>query len=195
MEETGQPEESIDRTTLWKKARELKTGGYTPAVKEVVDKIVSLSIFHDDIFPFKHSSISDFVPISVFVNRFCPHFSFCLLNETIFNVNRFCPHFSYMSPFHTIYNSSQCSLNVIDLVIFLQDELQKNESLGEVVSLGTNDLLTQALGTKENRGRVRGMGKFVTTHQYFYLPTAMKQLLNKEEKLAKRMNKLEYEMK
>ena len=41
MQETGKTEEEIDRTVLWKKARELKTGGYDADVKTIVDKIVS----------------------------------------------------------------------------------------------------------------------------------------------------------
>lgn len=41
MQETGKTEEEINRTVLWKKARELKTGGYDADVKTIVDKIVS----------------------------------------------------------------------------------------------------------------------------------------------------------
>ena len=41
MQETGKTEEEIDRTVLWKKARELKTGGYDADVQTIVDKIVS----------------------------------------------------------------------------------------------------------------------------------------------------------
>lgn len=39
-------EEEIDRTLLWKKARELKTGGYAPNVQPVVDRIVSFFKFN-----------------------------------------------------------------------------------------------------------------------------------------------------
>nr|KAJ0219954.1 hypothetical protein LSAT_V11C200062210 [Lactuca sativa] len=42
MQETGKMEEEIDRTLLWKKARELKTGGYKSNVKMIVDKIYEL---------------------------------------------------------------------------------------------------------------------------------------------------------
>ncbi|CAI9299081.1 unnamed protein product [Lactuca saligna] len=39
MQETGKTEEEIDRTMLWKKERELKTGGYESDVKITVDRI------------------------------------------------------------------------------------------------------------------------------------------------------------
>ncbi|CAI9293383.1 unnamed protein product [Lactuca saligna] len=42
MQETGKTEEEIDRTMLWKKARELKTGGYESNVKIIVDRIDEL---------------------------------------------------------------------------------------------------------------------------------------------------------
>nr|KAJ0208359.1 hypothetical protein LSAT_V11C500258150 [Lactuca sativa] len=41
MQETGKTEEEIDRTLLWKKERELKTGEYESEVKMIVDKIMS----------------------------------------------------------------------------------------------------------------------------------------------------------
>ena len=44
MEATGKEEEEIDRAECWKKAREMKKGGFDPAVQEVVDKIVSIHI-------------------------------------------------------------------------------------------------------------------------------------------------------
>ncbi|CAI9286071.1 unnamed protein product [Lactuca saligna] len=72
MQETDKTEEEIDRTLLWKKARELKTGGYDADVKTIVDKI---------------------------------------------------------------------------------DELQKSGSFGEV-TCGTHDVLTEALGTQEQRGHI-----------------------------------------
>nr|KAJ0184561.1 hypothetical protein LSAT_V11C900493200 [Lactuca sativa] len=110
MQETGKTEEEIDRTVLWKKARELKTGGYDADVKTIVDKI---------------------------------------------------------------------------------DELQKSGSFGEV-TCGTHDVLTEALGTQEQRGRVRGMGRFITPQQYFYLPKNVKYYLEIEnERVDKRINKLE----
>ena len=60
---------------------------------------------------------------------------------------------------------------------------------------GSNDVLTVALGTEEYRGRVRGMGKFVKPHQYFYLPKTVKNILVIEnKKVHKRFNKLEGQM-
>ncbi|CAH1413745.1 unnamed protein product [Lactuca virosa] len=110
MQETGKTEEDIDRTLLWKQARELKTGGYESDVNMIVDKI---------------------------------------------------------------------------------DELQKSGSFGEV-TCGTHDVLTEALGTQEQRRRVRGMGKFITPQQYFYLPKNVKYYLEIEnERVDKRINKLE----
>ncbi|CAH1421535.1 unnamed protein product [Lactuca virosa] len=110
MQETGKTKEEIDRTLLWKKARELKTGGYESDVKMIVDKI---------------------------------------------------------------------------------DELQKSGSFGEV-TCGTHEVLTKALGTQEQRGRVRGMGKFITPQQYFYLPKNVKYYLEIEnERVDKRINKLD----
>ena len=73
----------------------------------------------------------------------------------------------------------------------LQDELQKSGSFGEV-TCGTHDVLTEALGTQEQRGRVRGMGRFITPQQYFYLPKNVKYYLEIEnERVDKRINKLE----
>ncbi|CAI9304395.1 unnamed protein product [Lactuca saligna] len=113
MQQTGKTEEEIDRTMLWKKARETKEGGYDPDVKVIVDKM---------------------------------------------------------------------------------EELQNSESCGEI-TYGTNDVLTQALGTQENRGRVRGMGKYVAPHQYFLLPKTVKQYLDLEnKKLDQRFSKLEGEI-
>jgi hypothetical protein len=41
MEETGKAEEEIDRVVCWKRARQLKKGGFHPDVQTIVDKIVS----------------------------------------------------------------------------------------------------------------------------------------------------------
>lgn len=41
MQETGKEEDEIDRALLWKKARQMKKGGYDPNVQIVVDKMVS----------------------------------------------------------------------------------------------------------------------------------------------------------
>ncbi|CAH1453970.1 unnamed protein product [Lactuca virosa] len=110
LQETGKTEQEIDRKLLWKKVRELKTGGYESDVNKIVDKI---------------------------------------------------------------------------------DELQKSGSFGKV-TCGTHDVLTEALGTQEQRGCVRGMGKFITPQQYFYLPKNVKFYLEIEnERVDKRINKLE----
>ncbi|KAE8672344.1 hypothetical protein F3Y22_tig00111843pilonHSYRG00019 [Hibiscus syriacus] len=110
MQEMGKEEDKIDRALLWKKARQMKKGGYDPNVQIIVDKM---------------------------------------------------------------------------------EEMQKSETLREV-SCGTNDMLTQALGTQEQRGRVRGMGKFVRPHQYFVLPNTVKKYLDGEKKkFEKRFNQIE----
>ncbi|XP_076902989.1 uncharacterized protein LOC143557912 isoform X2 [Bidens hawaiensis] len=100
MQETGMKEDEIDRSLLWIKARERKTGGFDSNVQDIVDRI---------------------------------------------------------------------------------DTLQKLESNVEV-KYGQNDVLTQALGTEEQRGHVRGMGKFVTPSRYFFLPKTVKQYLDVEKK-------------
>ncbi|KAI3821489.1 hypothetical protein L1987_09057 [Smallanthus sonchifolius] len=111
MQETGKTEEEIDRVTLWKKARELKTGGFDSNVQEIVDKI---------------------------------------------------------------------------------DELQNS---GWFESCVTHDVLTEALGTEEQREHVRGLGKYVKPHQYFYEPKTVKQYLDTEKKkVDERFNKLEEEV-
>ncbi|KAK9075605.1 hypothetical protein SSX86_003931 [Deinandra increscens subsp. villosa] len=110
VKETGKEEEEIDRATCWKKARQLKSGGFDLEVQKVVDKI---------------------------------------------------------------------------------EELEK-EDKHEDVSCGTEDVLTQALGNDEQRGRVRGMGKFVSHQQYFHLPKTVKGYLDKEKKkINRRLTKVE----
>ncbi|KAK9058724.1 hypothetical protein SSX86_023566 [Deinandra increscens subsp. villosa] len=110
MQETGKAEEEIDRALTWKRARELKKGGYDPDVKKIVDKI---------------------------------------------------------------------------------EKLEK-EDKDVAVSCGTKDVLTQALGNEEQRGRVRGMGKFVSQQQYFYLPKTVKSYLEDEKKkMQQRLDKVE----
>ena len=41
---------------------------------------------------------------------------------------------------------------------------------GEIVEIRSNDILTQALGTPEHPGRVRGRGKFVAQREVFKKP-------------------------
>ncbi|KAK9076249.1 hypothetical protein SSX86_004582 [Deinandra increscens subsp. villosa] len=113
MQETGKAEEEIDRVVCWKRAREMKTGGFDPAVKKIVEKI---------------------------------------------------------------------------------EKLQKTEKIVDV-PCGTEDVLTKALGTEEQRGRVRGMGKFVMPHQYFFLPKTVKHYLDIEKmKMDRRLNKVKDEL-
>ena len=61
--------------------------------------------------------------------------------------------------------------------------------------LGSLDLLTEALGTEEQRGRVRGMGRFVTHQQYFLIPKNVKQYLKQhDKKMNKRLKAVEDEL-
>ena len=61
--------------------------------------------------------------------------------------------------------------------------------------MGSLDLLTEALGTKETRGRVRGMGRYVTPHQYFLIPRNVKQYLKHYDKMIhKRLKAVEDEL-
>ncbi|KAI3825697.1 hypothetical protein L1987_07265 [Smallanthus sonchifolius] len=111
MQQTGKAEEKIDRATLWKKTRELKTGGFDSDVQVIVDKI---------------------------------------------------------------------------------DELHNS---GCFESCGTHDVLTEALGTEEQRGHVRGMGKFITPNQYFSIPKTIKEYLDIEKKnVDEGFNKIEKEL-
>lgn len=67
----------------------------------------------------------------------------------------------------------------------------KEEGTSEITSSGPNDVLTKALGTDEQRGRVRGMGRFVTPKSYFYLPKNVKHYMDSEmKKNAQRINTL-----
>ncbi|KAI3686932.1 hypothetical protein L1987_80622 [Smallanthus sonchifolius] len=64
------------------------------------------------------------------------------------------------------------------------DELRKS---GCFESCGT-------LGTQEQRGHVRGMGKFVKPQQYFFEPKTVKQYSDIEKMVDERFNKLEEEL-
>ncbi|KAI3813297.1 hypothetical protein L1987_18017 [Smallanthus sonchifolius] len=68
----------------------------------------------------------------------------------------------------------------------LLDELQKS---GCFESWGTHDVLIEALGTEEQRGHVRGMGKFVKPLQYFFEPKTVKKY-----SVDERFNKIEEEL-
>ncbi|XP_060969435.1 uncharacterized protein LOC115720465 isoform X3 [Cannabis sativa] len=50
------------------------------------------------------------------------------------------------------------------------DELLEKKGKGEVVEIGSNDVLTQALGKPEHRGRVRGKGLSVCQREVFIKP-------------------------
>ena len=61
--------------------------------------------------------------------------------------------------------------------------------------MGSLDLLTEALGTKETRGRVHGMGRYVTPHQYFLIPRNVKQYLKQYDRMMnKRLKAVEDEL-
>ena len=70
--------------------------------------------------------------------------------------------------------------------------MKSAQSTGEEVISGTDDILSEALGTEEHRGQVRGMGKYITPHQYFYLPKTVKEYMASEnKKFDNRFSKLE----
>ena len=75
-----------------------------------------------------------------------------------------------------------------------QDELKKDKEYSEN-PMGSLDLLTDALGTEEQRGRVRGMGRYVTPQQYFLIPRNVKQYLKQHDKMwHKRLKAVEDEL-
>ncbi|KAL4569842.1 hypothetical protein LXL04_025486 [Taraxacum kok-saghyz] len=83
----------------------------------------------------------------------------------------------------------------VQIIVDKIDELQKAENFGDVVT-ETDDVLTRALGTEEHRGAVRGMGKYVTPHQYFYLPKTIKTYMdNEKKKTGQRFDALESDVK
>ena len=49
---------------------------------------------------------------------------------------------------------------------------------GDVIELGTDDVLTKVLGNPEHRGRVRGQGSYVKQSVYFNLPKQKKEKPN-----------------
>jgi hypothetical protein len=78
--------------------------------------------------------------------------------------------------------------------LFTQDKL-KEENDYDDFPMGASDLLTEALGTEEQRGRVRGMGKFVTPQQYFMIPKNVKQYLKQhDQRMIKRLRRVEDEL-
>ena len=68
--------------------------------------------------------------------------------------------------------------------IFLEDELVKDVEEGNITCDGKKDILTLALGTPKNPGRVRGKGGKKKPKQFFNTPTPSKAL---EEEECERM--------
>ena len=78
--------------------------------------------------------------------------------------------------------------------MFTQEKLKKDKEYSED-PLGSLDLLTEALGSQERRGRVRGMGRYVTPRQYFLIPRNVKQYLKQYDKMInKRLKAVEDEL-
>ena len=78
--------------------------------------------------------------------------------------------------------------------MFTQETLKKDKDYSED-PLGSIDVLTEALGTKERCGRVRGMGRYVTPHQYFLIPRNVKQYLKQYDNMMnKRLKAVEDEL-
>jgi hypothetical protein len=76
----------------------------------------------------------------------------------------------------------------------IQEELKKDKDFIED-PMGAEDLLTEALGTEEQRGRVRGMGRYITPHQYFLIPKNVKQYLRQhDKKMNQRLRDVEDEL-
>ncbi|PWA43927.1 transposase, Ptta/En/Spm [Artemisia annua] len=74
------------------------------------------------------------------------------------------------------------------------EQLKKDKDYSDD-PMGTIDLLTEALGTVEQRGRVRGMGRFVTPNQYFLIPRNVKQYLKQYDNMMnKRLKAVEDEL-
>lgn len=66
--------------------------------------------------------------------------------------------------YHSLFGITKLSL------LHLQDELFQQRQEGTLVEIGTNDILTQALGTSEHAGRVRAQSYGVTQRDYFLKP-------------------------
>ena len=49
----------------------------------------------------------------------------------------------------------------------LQDDFSEQQTQGSFESVGTEDILTKALGNAGHLGRLRGQSKFVKQSQYF----------------------------
>ncbi|KAL0560147.1 hypothetical protein IC582_000541 [Cucumis melo] len=76
-----------------------------------------------------------------------------------------------------------------------QDEISMNTDSSSVNRHCSNDVLTQALGTKEHNGRVRGVGGYVTPTTYFHSVKKTSKdeanILVENEELHRRVSELE----
>ncbi|KAA0033046.1 uncharacterized protein E6C27_scaffold269G001530 [Cucumis melo var. makuwa] len=77
----------------------------------------------------------------------------------------------------------------------LRDEISMNTDSSSVNRHCSNDVLTQALGTKEHNGRVRGVGGYVTPTTYFHSVKKTSKdeanILVENEELRRRVSELE----
>ncbi|PWA73107.1 transposase, Ptta/En/Spm [Artemisia annua] len=74
------------------------------------------------------------------------------------------------------------------------EQLKKDKDYSDD-PMRTIDLLIEALGTVEQRGRVRGIGRFVTPNQYFLIPRNVKQYLKQYDNMMnKRLKAVEDEL-
>ena len=73
------------------------------------------------------------------------------------------------------------------IFVHFQDEISKTCADKEP---SPNDVLTQALGTRESSGRVRGVGGFVTPSTYFHTAKRSKKRNEEIDKLSEENEKL-----
>ncbi|KAA0050657.1 putative serine/threonine-protein kinase nek2 [Cucumis melo var. makuwa] len=83
----------------------------------------------------------------------------------------------------------------IQQVVHKIDEISMNTDSSSVNRHCSNDVLTQALGTKEHNGRVRGVGGYVTPKTYFHSVKKTSKdeanILVENEELRRRVSELE----
>ncbi|KAA0058329.1 putative serine/threonine-protein kinase nek2 [Cucumis melo var. makuwa] len=83
----------------------------------------------------------------------------------------------------------------IQQVVHKIDEISMNTDSSSVNRHCSNDVLTQALGTKEHNGRVRGVGGYVTPTTYFHSVKKTSKdeanILVENEELRRRVSELE----
>ena len=53
------------------------------------------------------------------------------------------------------------------MIYLLQDDFTEQQTQGSFKSVGTEDILTKALGNAEHSGQIRGQSKFVKQSKYF----------------------------